>query len=396
MTTPALYGTVNDKPLNVMVATPAGGIGRGGIDRMMAALAAELARQPGVAARLVATRGDGPLAFSWFYLARFCAGMTAARLRGRLDVVHINLSRRGSTYRKLVVAGCARMLGVPYVVHLHSGGYRDFWTGDDTAAGRLIRALFANAGRIVVLGTPWHDFIAERVPEARERIVVVPNAVRGPSLPRVDDRGNDGGGGETPVHVLFLGRINERKGVFDLVRALARMKDLPGWRATLAGDGDLGALRAEIAAHGLADRIAVPGWLGAEDTERLLAEGDVLALPSYVENLPMSVIEAMAYGLGVVATPVGAVEDIVRDGETGLLVPPGDDAALAGALTRLVSDGDARKRLGGAAQAFQRAHLSIGPYAERICAVWRDAAALPSAGRKAGGVAAARSGTAGK
>src|SRR5690606_31708938 len=125
---------------------------------------------------------------------------------------------------------------------------------------------------------------------------------------------------------------------------------------------------------GLTERVAAPGWLGPEDTARLLAEGDILTLPSHAENLPMSIIEAMASGLGVIATPVGAVEDIVRDGETGLLVAPGDDAALADALTRLVSDGELRTRLGDAARRFQREHLSIGPFADRICSVWRDAA----------------------
>jgi glycosyltransferase involved in cell wall biosynthesis len=160
-----------------------------------------------------------------------------------------------------------------------------------------------------------------------------------------------------------------------LVKALERMKGVPGWRATLAGDGGVDALKSEIVALGLADRVTVPGWLGPEDTAALLATGDILTLPSHAENLPMSIIEAMASGLAVVATPVGAVEDIVKDGKTGLLVPPGDDSALADALTRLVQDGELRHRLAAAAQAFQRQHLDIGPYADRICAVWRDAAA---------------------
>jgi len=363
-----LHRTAIDRPLNILVATPAGGTGQGGIDRIMAALKDELTRRDrNVVVRFAPTRGKGALALSWLHLAQFCARMTLARLSGRLDLVHINLASRGSTYRKIVVAAWARTLRIPYVVHLHGAEYRSFWSSNSTIVGRCIRTLFEKAGRIIVLGTPWRAFIAQRVPNARGRIAIVPNAVEDARLAHV--------GGGASAHILFLGRIEERKGVPHLIQALARMKELSGWRATLAGDGAVDALRAEVAALGLADRVTVPGWLGAQDTARLLATGDILTLPSYAENLPMSVIEAMASGLGVVVTPVGAVEDIVKDGETGLLVPPGDDAALADALTRLVRDGELRKRLGDAAQAFQREHLSIGPYADRICSVWRDAVA---------------------
>ncbi len=355
-----------DRPLNVLVATPAGGTGQGGIDRIMASLKAELERRPrGVVACFAATRGNGALALSAFHLLHFCARMAAARAQGRLDVVHINLSSHGSTYRKIVVAACARMMRVPYVIHLHGSEFRRFWAGSGRTVDRLIHALFGKASRIVVLGTPWQAFIAEKVPGAGERIVIVPNAVEVPRLAHV--------GGGDKVHILFMGRVDERKGVPHLVKALARMKDIPGWRATLAGDGAVDALRSEITALGLAHRVTVPGWLGPQDAASLLATGDILTLPSHAENLPMSIIEAMASGLGVVATPVGAVEDIVKDGETGLLVPPGDDVALADALARLVEDGELRQRLGAAAQAFQRQYLDLVPYADRRCAVWRDA-----------------------
>lgn len=358
-----------DDPLNVLVATPAGGTGQGGIDRIMAALKAELERRPhGVVAHFAPTRGKGALVLSLFHLLHFCARIAGGRLRGRLDLVHINLSSRGSTYRKIVVAACARMMRTPYVVHLHGSQFRSFWSNtNSTILDRSIQSLFEKASRVIVLGTPWQAFIAEKVPEARGRIVIIPNAVEEPREAHI--------GGGASIHILFLGRIDERKGVPELVRALARMKGLPDWRATLAGDGAVDALRSEIAALGLADKVTVPGWLGSADTARLLATGDILTLPSHAENLPMSIIEAMASGLAVVATPVGAVEDIVKHGQTGLLVPPGDDSALADALLRLVQDAELRQRLGAAAQVFQRQHLNIGPYADAICAAWREAVA---------------------
>lgn len=359
--------TATDRPLNMLVATPAGGSGQGGIDRIMASLKAELDRcgPADVRVRFLATRGHGSILFSWVHLLRFCAAMLAGRMKGDLDLVHINLASRGSTYRKLVISAFARLMGLPYVLHLHGAEYRSFWSARDTVMNRAIRTMFARAAGIIVLGSPWKAFVASRDPEAEARIVVVANAVEPPRLPHV------GGGGN--VHILFLGRIEDRKGVPQLLKALSSMADRPGWRATIAGDGAVDELRSDLQRLGLSGRVDVPGWQGPDDVAKLLSTSDVLTLPSLAENLPMSVIEAMAYGLGVVVTPVGAVEDIVSHEETGLLVPVGDDQALAAALLRMVDDADLRRRLGTAAQAFQQAHLTIGPYAVQICAVWREA-----------------------
>jgi glycosyltransferase involved in cell wall biosynthesis len=358
------------RPLQVLVATPAGGTGQGGIDRMMASLKAELAQRPDIRARFAATRGNGVWGLVGIHLLRFCASMAVARIRGRIDLVHINLASNGSTYRKLIVAGWARMLGIPYVIHLHGAEYRSFWSASDTWLNHRIHGLFERASRIVVLGSPWKAFVAGRVPDARGRIIIVPNAVAQPRLAHT-------GGGHS-VHILFLGRIEERKGVPHLVRALSRMREMEGWHATIAGDGAVENLREQISDLGLSARVAVPGWLGPDETAQLMAAGDILTLPSLSENLPMSIIEAMASGLAVVATPVGAVEDIVTDGETGLLVPPANDGALSEALAKLVQDKDLRQRLGAAAQRFQMAHLAIGPYADTISAIWKEAAAAKS------------------
>ncbi len=162
-----------------------------------------------------------------------------------------------------------------------------------------------------------------------------------------------------------------------------RMRELPGWRATIAGDGEVEAARRATVAMGLADRISLPGWVGPDEVARLISEADILVLPSFIENLPVSVIEGMAAGLAVVATPVGAVEDIVTDGESGLLVPPGDVDALTAALTRLVGDPALRARLGAAAMAVHRERLEIGAFARTIADVWREAASPAGADRDA-------------
>lgn len=355
------------KPLHVMVATPAGGAGQGGIDRIMAALQRELARheRSDLDVTFQATRGEGHVALSPFHLLAFCVKMAAKKAAGRVDVVHINLSSHGSTWRKLVVAACARLLAVPYVLHLHGSRYQTFWKANGLAS-RIIRWMFEHAARIIVLGTLWRDFIAARAPSASGPVVIVPNATERPVLPHR-------GGGDT-VHILFLGRLGARKGVPELLAALRQLAGIGGWRATIAGDGEITETRRKVLNLKLDDRIDVPGWVGPEQVAALIAGADILALPSHAENLPISVIEAMADGLAVVTTPVGAVEDIITDGETGLLVSPGDAEALALALRRLLEDPILRIRLGAAAQALHRSRLELGPFADALHAVWKEAA----------------------
>jgi len=355
-----------DQTLHVLVATPSGVTGQGGIDRIMGTLKSELEQHdnPDIAARFLASRGSGHVALSPFYMIGFCLRMLAARLAGRVDLVHINVSGDGSTYRKLVIANCARLLGIPYVLHLHGAQYDEFWRTRRPILDRWIRHMFERAAQVVVLGRVWRDFVSARAPGAT--IVIVPNATAAPTLPHL-------GGGKS-VHILFLGRIGERKGVPQLTSALKNIEHLPGWRATLAGDGDVEATRQKVSELGLQDRIAVPGWVGPDEVTALLVEADILVLPSFAENLPVSVIEGMAFGLAVITTPVGAVEDIITDGKTGLLVPPGDVEALTQALTRAVEDPALREQLGQAAMEVHRERLNVVAFANAICEVWRLAA----------------------
>ena len=354
--------------IQVMVATPSATAGQGGVDRVMATLKGQLEceARADIDARFLPSRGSGSVLLSPLYAAAFCLRMVAARLRNSVDVVHINLASSGSTYRKLVIAACARLLGVPYVLHLHGAEYQAFWKEDGGVMDRCIRQMFERASQVIVLGRVWRDFISRRAPAAADRITIIPNAAAAPALPHI-------GGGET-VHILFLGRIGDRKGVPQLGEALHRMRGEPGWRATIAGDGAVEAARVKAAELGLTDRVSIPGWVGPDTVAQLIASADILVLPSFAENLPVSVIEGMAAGLAIVATPVGAVEDIIVDGETGLLVPPGDVEALTEALARLVKSPQLRARLGGNAVAVHRARLDLAPFAEAIRDVWLGAA----------------------
>lgn len=357
-------------PIRVLVVGPSA---KGGVNRLFDAVRAELAAHPfpDIRVRSLTTRADVPgrlgaaIAAPGIFAAALVQEIALLATR-RIDVVHVNLASYGSTYRKLVIAACAALFGVPYVVHLHGGNFRAFWSSCGAWLMRRIDAMFEGAARIIVMSRSALDVVAERLPACRAAIVVLPNAApRG--RPRTLDR-------DDRISILFLGKLGPLKGTVELVAALDLLRSEPAWSAIIAGDGAVAETRSAVDRLGLSTRIAVPGWLGDAEVARALESADVLVLPSHVENSPLAVIEAFAHGLAVVATPVGAVPDLVDHGQTGVLVPAGDAAALADALRRLIGEPELRRRLGANANAFHERHLEIGAYVRRLADVWRGAA----------------------
>jgi glycosyltransferase involved in cell wall biosynthesis len=221
---------------------------------------------------------------------------------------------------------------------------------------------------VIVLGDAWGDLVTRVLAVPPQRLVILRNAVPGPAAVR-------GHAGGASPHLLFLGQLGERKGVSDLLQALA----LPPlrasqWSMTLAGDGDVAYYRREAAGMGLADRVTLPGWVDGPEVKRLLGSADVLVLPSHAEGLPLAVLEGFAHGLAVVTTPVGAIPEVVQDDVNGLLVPPGDVPALADALLRVVSDAALRTRLGVSARAQWERDFAMHQYADRVAAIYAEVA----------------------
>jgi glycosyltransferase involved in cell wall biosynthesis len=150
---------------------------------------------------------------------------------------------------------------------------------------------------------------------------------------------------------LLVSKLRPEKDPLALVRAagILHERGVLAGRVAIVGEGELEQpVRAEIAARGLGRDVRVFPFEGA--SAPYLAAADLVVVPSLWESLPYAVLDAMAVGLPVLATAVGGVPELVRDGTTGRLVPPSDDAALAEALAELLGDAAARERMGAAAR----------------------------------------------
>jgi glycosyltransferase involved in cell wall biosynthesis len=316
--------------------------------------------------RLV-TRGPGLRITAPFVFGLALARFWIARQRGDVDLLHINVAADGSAIRKAFLARFARSLGIPYVVHLHGSRFQEFWPSASPRVRKLVDRLFAESSAVIVLGNVWSELVRAHVPQVANRIILLPNAT--PPADRAHEPSSNG-----RVRISFLGELGSRKGTPQLIEALGRLNDVPDWTATIAGNGQIQETKARAVQLGIADRVKVPGWLDAQATNEVLRGSDIFVLPSFAENLPMSILEAFAYGLAVVATPVGAVADVISDGSNGLLVPAGNVDALASALRRLIVDGQLHDSLGTAAKVEHASKYEIGAYVLRLMEIWRNAA----------------------
>ncbi len=284
--------------------------------------------------------------------------------RRQVALVHLNVSINGSTVRKMLLGLICRVRRIPYVIHIHSGNYGSFYASRSTRSRRRITRFMQRADRVIVLGEQMRQMALDTIGLEPDRVAVVPNAVIDPG-PVVTTSGK-------PVTVLHHGRLSDEKGTFDLLHALARLdRGLP-WQAVVAGDGATGEVREFVSRSGLADRVRVCNWLDRDAAIDEIVRADIYALPSHSEGLSLSLLEAMAAGLACITTPVGAHVDVVDSGRCGVIVPVGDDGALAEALRELIEDPGLRARLGRAARERFLVHYEITRLRQQLADLYRD------------------------
>jgi len=356
-----------DQELRLIVATPLGLNGRGGIDRLNDSIFENLDSRPElhVAAKRLVTRGQRDLVTAQFVFAYAIVKFLCLALLRRVDMLHIHLSIWGSSYRKTTLGAIARLLGIPYVVHLHGSGFDEFWTAAPSPLAKAIDRLFAESEQIIVLGQYWARAITDRLPQTKNKITVLPNATKLSSevqLPAPDSR----------VRITCLGQLGERKGTPQLIEALQKLALRQDWTATIAGDGKVEESRARISELGLSNRVCIPGWLSSKEADNLLCRTDILVLPSFAENLPMVILEAFAHGIPVVSTPVGAIPEVIDTGRNGLLVPIGDVSSLTKAIERLLENRELRLELGCAALQDYINLYKIDTYVTTLSRIWRS------------------------
>jgi len=284
-------------------------------------------------------------------------------LTRQVALVHCHAAMRGSFWRKSIFALLARGAGVPVLFHLHGSEMQGFVGSLPAPLRRLVGWILARQTSVIVLSQSWATYVKAIAPRAK--VEILHNYV---ALPDLSTRAPRDVG---RVNLLFLGLVGHRKGVFDLLPAMAEvLKQHPSVHLTLGGNGEVERARSLVQELGIAHAVTLAGWVGGEDKLRYLRCADVYVLPSHNEGLPMSLLEAMSWGVPVISTRVGGIPELVRDGEDGLLVNAGNPQALAAAIGHLAGNPAERERMGACARSRVEGGFSREAVLPRLDAIY--------------------------
>jgi glycosyltransferase involved in cell wall biosynthesis len=272
--------------------------------------------------------------------------------RERVDVLHTHLFG-SNTWGRLL----GRLAGVPVIIaheHWSSRGQNEIW---------MDRLMYRLSDRILVTSEASKQIVMSSEGIPARYLSVVYNGVDIGKFAARGDRAEVRAELGVPADAVLIGavgRLTADKGGQDtLIRAVGRVYETcPQVRLVMVGDGPLRPGLEQLTAQlGLSETVIFTGL--RSDVPRLLGALDVFVLPSEREALPVAVLEAMAAGLPVVATRVGGLPEVVDDGATGFLVPPGDVDALQSVLAKLAGDPALAARLGASGQAHVQAHFTV-------------------------------------
>ena len=256
----------------------------------------------------------------------------SSRRRYRILVVGPALDQKGgmASVQKLILKEMPDTFEAEHISTHDEGSLRHRGRVFGRAVLNLVGKLVQNQGDLV------HLHVSKK---GSVRATALPNPVEMPV--RVPERS-----GAVPISFVFLGRIGQRKGAFDLIRAFAALPNRAEARLWLAGDGETEAAAALADELGVGAAVQLLGWIDEDRRSLLLAAAHVFVLPSYNEALPMAMLEAMAMALPTIVTPVGGIAEFVTNGDEGYLVTPGDVEAPSAAMQKLMGSAALRQAMG--------------------------------------------------
>ena len=248
------------------------------------------------------------------------------------DIVHIHLATTQSAKRKKMFFYLAKWLSKKVILHFHPSNEKFLFEPMNV---RLYRKLFSKADLVLVLSEQWRCWIKMAL-GLSNHIEVLYNPC--PIVNRRDDLRKN--------HILFAGSIISRKGYETLIRGFAKIaQEHSDWKVIFAGHGEIANAMKIVECCGIQDQVEFLGWVTDKDKEKVFQEASVYCLASDGEGFPMGVLDAWAYGIPCVVTPVGGIPDIVVDGENGLVFGVGDVDGLANKLHMIIIDRTLRENI---------------------------------------------------
>ncbi|MCM1295731.1 MAG: glycosyltransferase family 4 protein [Muribaculaceae bacterium] len=261
----------------------------------------------------------------WYFLSSYVRMAWKMSFDRDVEIIHLHTAADGSFWRKVQLTKLAKFFHKKVILHVHASRFKDFYNGASEKKKKWIEEELKRVDKLVVLSESWQRWF-ESIGVISQKIEVLHNITAYPTkIPTAKIK--DG-----KTHFLFMGEIGPRKGVFDILRGLSlhreELKDKIIFR--IGGNRNEELLLKTIKDNGLDSFVHFDGWVSGQKKIELLNWADVFILPSFNEGLPISILEAMSYGMPIISTPVGGIPEVVH--ENGLLVSPGNEEEIIQAI----------------------------------------------------------------
>ena len=282
---------------------------------------------------------------------------------GKYQIAHLHTAERGSFYRKAFLAKILHCLGVKIIIHHHAAEFDIFYASLNENQKQYVNAILELADVNIVLSNRLIPMIKSKVPKAQVKVLY--NAVNTyPSNPYNRQAKN----------ILFLGRLGERKGTYDLLNAIKQLDDKIGLEHQfyLCGDGNLNEVKKRVNELQISHRIAYIGWIDENMKKDILSNTMINVLPSYNEGLPMTILETMAYGIPNISTSIASIPEVLHDGMNGFLINPGDVDLLAVRIKQLITDSTLRLNISEKSYQLISKEFSLEHNIEKLKEIYKN------------------------
>ena len=281
----------------------------------------------------------------------------------KITITHVHMSERASIIRKRIVMDYAKKHGAKVVLHMHGAEFEVLYKQMNESRQKFVKETLDIADKIVILGEYWRDFIGELIND-ESKICVVYNAVKVPEKYEYDINSNV---------ILFLGAVSKRKGINILLDALKQVEQDIQKKVNVkiyGPDVEKNIIDC-INTAGLQNWVEYCGWLGKDEKKSVLMKTAINVLPSYNEGLPMTILEAMSYGVPTISTAIAAIPEVIND-KNGVLVSPGNVEELENAIESLLSNNDLREFLSRNAYEDAKTKFSIDKHIKNIQNIYME------------------------
>lgn len=281
----------------------------------------------------------------------------------RPDLVHIHSSFGPSFYRKLPFIYMSHFAGVPIVNHIHGADFDEFYVNASDKKKKLIKSTYTKCQKLIALSAEWKERLSQLVDS--ERIVIIENysILQEEAFEQRKKK-------DPTANVLFLGELGKRKGCYDIPYVVKKVvEQVPAAMFYLCGAGsaeDEKNIKQMCGEQGIADHVVFPGWVRDKKKDDMLRRADVFFLPSYNEGMPMSILDAMGYGLPIVSTNVGGIPKIVRNEENGYCCEAGDIDGYVDGIIQILSNREMRNRYSAGSMNIIRSRYSLEYHLQQL------------------------------